>query len=128
MSWRASPTSNSTRMGAAGASYGGYMIYWIADHTNRFKTLVSHDRRLQSGQHGGHDGGAVVHGLGVRRHAVRNRALYEKWSPFNFVQNWKTPILIVHSQLDYRVTCRKAIRRSPRQAAGRAGQVPVLPR
>src|SRR5439155_534082 len=32
-----------------------------------------------------------------------NRALYEKWSPLNFVQNWKTPILIVHSQLDYRV-------------------------
>ena len=32
-----------------------------------------------------------------------NRALYEKWSPLNFAQNWKTPILIVHSQLDYRV-------------------------
>jgi len=32
-----------------------------------------------------------------------NRTLYEKWSPLNFVQNWKTPILIVHSQLDYRV-------------------------
>jgi len=32
-----------------------------------------------------------------------NRALYEKWSPLNFAHNWKTPILIVHSQLDYRV-------------------------
>jgi len=32
-----------------------------------------------------------------------NRTLYEKWSPLNFVQNWRTPILIVHSQLDYRV-------------------------
>jgi len=32
-----------------------------------------------------------------------NRALYEKWSPLNFVGNWKTPMLIVHSQLDYRV-------------------------
>src|SRR5437763_667561 len=32
-----------------------------------------------------------------------SRALYEKWSPLNFVRNWKTPILIVHSQLDYRV-------------------------
>jgi len=32
-----------------------------------------------------------------------NRALYEQWSPLNFVGNWKTPMLIVHSQLDYRV-------------------------
>jgi dipeptidyl aminopeptidase/acylaminoacyl peptidase len=32
-----------------------------------------------------------------------SRALYEQWSPLNFVKNWKTPMLIVHSQLDYRV-------------------------
>jgi dipeptidyl aminopeptidase/acylaminoacyl peptidase len=32
-----------------------------------------------------------------------NRALYDKWSPSNFVQNWNTPMLIIHSQHDYRV-------------------------
>jgi dipeptidyl aminopeptidase/acylaminoacyl peptidase len=32
-----------------------------------------------------------------------NRPLYEQWSPLTFVKNWKTPMLIVHSQLDYRV-------------------------
>ena len=37
------PYVDSTRMGAAGASYGGYMIYWMAGHTDRFKALVSHD-------------------------------------------------------------------------------------
>src|SRR5205809_4858428 len=37
------PFVDSTRMGAAGASYGGYMIYWMAGHTSRFKTLVAHD-------------------------------------------------------------------------------------
>src|SRR2546430_874264 len=37
------PYVDSTRMGAAGASYGGYMIYWIAGHTDRFKVLVDHD-------------------------------------------------------------------------------------
>src|SRR5207245_4230253 len=37
------PYVDSTRMGAAGASYGGYMIYWMAGHTSRFKTLVAHD-------------------------------------------------------------------------------------
>jgi len=40
-----------------------------------------------------------------------NRALYEKWSPLNFVGNWKTPMLIVHSQLDIVSTCLKDIRR-----------------
>jgi len=35
--------------------------------------------------------------------AYANRPLYEKWSPLDFVSNWKTPMLIVHSQLDYRV-------------------------
>src|SRR2546426_5381772 len=37
------PYVDSTRMGAAGASYGGYMVYWLAGHTNRFKVLVDHD-------------------------------------------------------------------------------------
>src|SRR5258706_7993324 len=37
------PYVDSTRMGAAGASYGGYMVYWIAGHTDRFKVLVDHD-------------------------------------------------------------------------------------
>ena len=50
---------------------------------------------------------AVVPQVGIRRNPISgsggNRALYEQWSPLNFVQNWKTPMLIVHSQLDYRV-------------------------
>ena len=33
----------------------------------------------------------------------QNRQGYEQWSPLNSVKNWKTPMLIVHSQLDYRV-------------------------
>src|SRR5262245_32383077 len=37
------PFVDKDRIGAAGASYGGYMIDWIAGHTNRFKALVSHD-------------------------------------------------------------------------------------
>ena len=37
------PYVDSTRMCAAGASYGGYMIYWVAGHTNRFKCLIAHD-------------------------------------------------------------------------------------
>jgi len=51
-SWRASPTSI-PRAWPAGASYGGYMIYWIAGHQPLQDAGVAR-RRLQSGQHGGH--------------------------------------------------------------------------
>src|SRR5437870_3293323 len=94
---------DSTRMGAAGASYGGYMIYWMAGHTSRFKTLVAHDGLFNPVNMAGttEELWFVDWEFGGTPYA--NRALYEKWSPLNFVQNWKTPILIVHSQLDYRV-------------------------
>ncbi len=97
------PYVDSTRMGAAGASYGGYMIYWLAGHTDRFKALVDHDGVFDP---------VSMYGTTEELWFVEweyggtpygNRALYEKWSPLNFVQNWKTPMLIVHSQNDYRV-------------------------
>ncbi|HWZ29390.1 MAG TPA: S9 family peptidase [Gemmatimonadales bacterium] len=101
------PYVDSTRMGAAGASYGGYMVYWLAGHTNRFKVLVDHDGVFNPESMFGTTeelwfpkwefGGTPYQEDGG------NRALYEQWSPMNFVQNWKTPMLIVHSQLDYRV-------------------------
>ena len=99
------PYVDSTRMGAAGASYGGYMVYWIAGHTNRFKVLVDHDGVFNTVSMAGSTeelwftdwefAGPV--------YAPPNRALYEQWSPLNHVSDWKTPMLIVHSQLDYRV-------------------------
>ena len=97
------PYVDSTRMGAAGASYGGYMIYWLAGHTDRFKVLVDHDGVFDPVSMAGttEELWFVDWEFGGTPYA--NRALYEKWSPLNFVQNWKTPMLIVHSQLDYRV-------------------------
>ena len=97
------PYVDSTRMGAAGASYGGYMIYWIAGHTDRFKVLVDHDGVFDPVSMAGttEELWFVDWEFGGTPYA--NRALYEKWSPLNLVQSWKTPMLIVHSQLDYRV-------------------------
>src|SRR6266853_1414979 len=97
------PYVDSTRMGAAGASYGGYIIYWLAGHTDRFKALVAHDGVFNAASMYGSteelwfvewEFGGALYG---------NRALYEKWSPLTFAPHWKTPMLIVHSQLDYRV-------------------------
>jgi len=97
------PYVDSTRMGAAGASYGGYMIYWMAGHTTRFKTLVAHDGVFNAASMAGTTEELWFMDWEFGGTPYANRALYDKWSPLNFVQSWKTPILIVHSQLDYRV-------------------------
>jgi dipeptidyl aminopeptidase/acylaminoacyl peptidase len=90
------------RIGAAGGSYGGYMVNWILGHTDRFKALVSH---------------AGVYNL-TSMYATEelwftdwefkgtpwdNPGLYTKWSPHLSAKNFKTPTLVVHGELDYRV-------------------------
>jgi len=97
------PYVDSTRMGAAGASYGGYMVYWMAGHTDRFKTLVDHDGVFNLVSMAGSTEELWFTDWEFGGTPYQNRQLYEQWSPLNFVKNWKTPMLIVHSQLDYRV-------------------------
>ncbi|HEX5884471.1 MAG TPA: S9 family peptidase [Pyrinomonadaceae bacterium] len=95
------------RIGAAGASYGGYMVNWILGHNNdprfRFKVLVSHDGvyNLESMY-------ATTEELWFPEWEFKgtpwtNPAMYSRWSPHKFVQNFNTPILIIHGELDYRV-------------------------
>ena len=97
------PYVDSTRMGAAGASYGGYMVYWIAGHTNRFKVLVDHDGVFNTASMAGSTEELWFTDWEFGGPLYANRELYKKWSPLNHVSEWKTPMLIVHSQLDYRV-------------------------
>ncbi len=100
------PFIDKDRIVAAGASYGGYMINWMAGHSDEFKypfrCLVSHDGIFDSRsmyysteelwfeewEHGG---------------VPWQSALYEKWNPANFVEKFKVPMLVVHSEKDYRV-------------------------
>jgi len=91
------------RLAAAGASYGGYMINWLEGHTTRFNCLISH---------------AGVYDLRSMHGATEelwfpewefngtpwtSKEMYEKWSPSYFVQNFKTPCLVIHGQYDFRV-------------------------
>src|SRR5438552_3310906 len=101
--WARRPYVDSTRMGAAGASYGGYMIRWLAGHTNRFKVLVDHDGVFNPVSMAGSTEELWFTDWEFGGPVYQNRALYEKWSPLNHVSDWKTPLLVVHSQLDYRV-------------------------
>jgi dipeptidyl aminopeptidase/acylaminoacyl peptidase len=95
------------RVGAAGASYGGYMIDWIEGHNNdprfTFKVLVSHDGVYNLTSMYGATEEVWFPEWEFKGTPWTNKLMYERWSPHNFVRNFKTPILIIHGELDYRV-------------------------
>lgn len=99
------PYVDPTRLGAAGASYGGYMVYWMAGHTDRFKVLVAHDGVYNTLSMAGstEELWFPEHEFGGEMIDTPGRANMELWSPVNAVAQWKTPMLIVHSQKDYRI-------------------------
>ena len=100
------PYVDSTRMGAAGASYGGYMIYWLAGHTDRFKTLIAHDGVFNATSMVGSTEELWFPNWEFGPGGVANpetRAMLNRWSPANFTDRWKTPMLVVHGQQDMRV-------------------------
>jgi dipeptidyl aminopeptidase/acylaminoacyl peptidase len=99
------PYVDKTRIGAAGASFGGYMIDWIAGHTNRFKALVSHDGVYDNRSMYGETEELWFDEWEFKGPPWEKRGaeLHEKSSPSNFVQNIQTPMLVVEGELDYRV-------------------------
>jgi dipeptidyl aminopeptidase/acylaminoacyl peptidase len=97
------PYIDTTRVAAAGASYGGYMANWMEGHTDRFRTIVSHDglydlvTMLYSSDF---VGGIQQEFKGTpweNPQALLNQA------PATFANNFKTPMLIIHGERDYRV-------------------------
>jgi dipeptidyl aminopeptidase/acylaminoacyl peptidase len=99
------PYVDKDRIGAAGASYGGYMIYWMAGQTNRFRVLVAHDGIFNPLSMAGttEEQWFPNYEFGGSQLSQVARGTMEKWSPANYITNWSTPMLIVHSQNDYRV-------------------------
>jgi dipeptidyl aminopeptidase/acylaminoacyl peptidase len=97
------PYVNKDRIGAAGASYGGYMINWIAGHTDRFKALVSHDGVYDLRSMYGETEELWFPEWELKGVPWKDPALYEKWSPSYYIQNAKTPMLIFQGNGDYRV-------------------------
>jgi dipeptidyl aminopeptidase/acylaminoacyl peptidase len=90
------------RMAAAGGSYGGFLVDWIEGHTDRFKALISHA--------GVYDllGQSASDGTYGRQHSYggypwTNLENVEKWSPNRYAANFKTPMLILHGERDFRV-------------------------
>ena len=98
------PYIDKSRMAAAGASFGGYMMDWFQGHTDKFKTLITHcgvynfesmyatteEIWFDEWEHGGPPWGP-------------NPSSYEKHSPHKFAKHFKTPMLIIHNDLEFRV-------------------------
>jgi dipeptidyl aminopeptidase/acylaminoacyl peptidase len=92
------------RVSALGASFGGYMINWIAGKwPNRFRCLINHDGNIDERMayfateelwfpEWDHEGTPWENPEGYRKH-----------SPIDFVQNWRTPMLVIHGAHDFRV-------------------------
>jgi dipeptidyl aminopeptidase/acylaminoacyl peptidase len=98
------PYVDKSRIGAAGASAGGYYIDWIAGHTDRFKALVSHDGVYDNVSEYGETEELWFDEWEHRGVPWKVPQSYEKDSPSNFAQNFRTPTLVVQGALDFRVS------------------------
>ncbi|HXI14276.1 MAG TPA: S9 family peptidase [Thermoanaerobaculia bacterium] len=97
------PYVDAARLAAAGGSYGGYMVNWILGHNDRFKALVSHAGVYNLDSMYGVTEETWFPEWEFKGNPWDNPELYERWSPHRFVKNFKTPTLVIHGELDYRV-------------------------
>lgn len=100
------PFLDANNVAAAGGSYGGYMVDWIATHTGRFKALISHagpyDKTSMYG---------ATEELWFEEHDMAgtpwtNPESYRKWSPMTYAAElgkFKTPTLVIGGEMDFRV-------------------------
>jgi dipeptidyl aminopeptidase/acylaminoacyl peptidase len=88
---------------ALGASYGGYMANWVLGHTDRFRCIVSHDGMFNTDSAWGTTEELWFNEWEFKGTPWTNREMYRKWSPHLAATSFKTPTLVIHSQLDYRL-------------------------
>lgn len=88
---------------ALGASYGGFMVDWLEGHTDCFNAMVSHAGVFDLESMYGVTEELWFPEWEFNGTPYDNKELYEKWSPKNYVKNFKTPLLVVCGALDYRV-------------------------
>ena len=96
------PNIDPQRLAAAGGSYGGYMAAWVLGHTDRFQAIIDHagvnDSYAQYATDGTHGFTQVMGGT-----PWGDVAGMQKENPVFYAKNFKTPTLIIHGEMDYRV-------------------------
>lgn len=98
------PFIDTDRAVALGASYGGYMTYWIQGQAlgRRFKAIFTHDGSFNTlAQYASEELWFMQHDFNGT--LWDDYANYERWNPAAHTANWSTPHLIVHNELDYRL-------------------------
>ena len=99
------PYVDKSRLGAVGASYGGYSVYMLAGvHNNRFKTFIAHDGLfdLKSWYGTTEELWFANWDIGAWWDAA-NAASHNEFNPSNYANKWNTPILIIQGGKDFRV-------------------------
>ncbi len=102
------PYIDKNRLGAVGASYGGFSVYWLAgNHNKRFKAFIAHNGIFDlEAQYTETDEMWFANwDLGGAYWDLNNKIAQNTYknSPHRFVQNWDTPIYVIHSDRDYRI-------------------------
>lgn len=101
------------RVGAIGASFGGYTVYWLmGNHQERFSAMIAHCGvfNLESMYGSTEELFFVNWDLGGPYWKSDDiMAKYQDFSPHRYVQQWKTPLLVVHGQKDFRVPVTQGI-------------------
>ncbi|MBR5030729.1 MAG: S9 family peptidase, partial [Muribaculaceae bacterium] len=108
------PYIDGDRMGAVGASYGGYSVYWLAgNHNNTFACFLAHAGifNIEAQYLETEEMWFVQWDLGGPRWEKDNadaQKSYREANPINFVEKWNTPIMITAGELDYRIVFTQA--------------------
>ena len=97
------PWADASRLAAAGGSFGGYMVNWMLGHTDRFRAFVSHAGVYDLPSMAGETEELWFIKWEFGGLPWQKPEIYERWSPSRFAPNFKTPTLVVHGELDYRV-------------------------
>ncbi len=99
------PFVNKQQLGAVGASFGGYSVYWLAgNHQNRFKAFIAHCGMFNmESWYSSTEEMFFAHHDNNGPYWYQNKPSNFDASPHRFVQNWNTPILVIHNEKDYRV-------------------------
>jgi dipeptidyl aminopeptidase/acylaminoacyl peptidase len=97
------PYVDRSRVGAAGASYGGYMMNWFLGHTDRFKAIVTHAGVYNLTSMYGATEELWFPEWDLKGTPWANPESYDRWSPHRYAKNFKTPTLVTHGEIDFRV-------------------------
>jgi dipeptidyl aminopeptidase/acylaminoacyl peptidase len=97
------PFTDGARVAAAGASYGGYMMNWFLAKTDRFRALINHDGVYDLRSMYGSTEELWFPEWEFRGKPWTNPEGYLHFNPSEHAANFRTPMLVIHGGLDYRV-------------------------